>query len=206
MEHAAVEVAKAIVEAMRGRGLAPSDTGGNAPAAARQARPRVKARSPQCPAAVAPAQVPQAQEEQPDAGDQRRRRRARAAGPPASATEARGDAGEVEQPGRDHEADAVGERVRRLGQLGAVGMAVKDREGADQYRSDPERRAQRERHHGAERHRRERDARLDPGSGTPSTPARPPNAITTGNTTGRSQIAGCPRNAPHRPTATIATT
>ena len=38
-----------------------------------------------------------------------------------------------------------------------------------------------------------------PGSGTPSTPSTPPNAITSGKTTGSSQIAGGPRNAPHMP-------
>jgi hypothetical protein len=45
-----------------------------------------------------------------------------------------------------------------------------------------------------------------PGSGTPLMPSSPPNAITTGNTTGSSHIAGWPRNAPHKPTATMATT
>jgi hypothetical protein len=44
------------------------------------------------------------------------------------------------------------------------------------------------------------------GTGTPSIPSTPPNAITSGNTTGSSQIAGGPRNAPHKPTATMATT
>jgi hypothetical protein len=36
-----------------------------------------------------------------------------------------------------------------------------------------------------------------PGSGTPITPKAPATAITSGKTTGRSQIAGGPRNAPH---------
>ena len=45
-----------------------------------------------------------------------------------------------------------------------------------------------------------------PGSGTPSRPRNPPNAITSGNVTGSSQIAGAPSCAPHRPTATIAST
>ena len=45
-----------------------------------------------------------------------------------------------------------------------------------------------------------------PGSGTPRMPMIPPNAITSGKTIGNSQIAGDPRNAPQRPTATIATT
>ena len=34
----------------------------------------------------------------------------------------------------------------------------------------------------------------------------PPNAITMGNVTGSSQIAGAPSCAPHNPTATIAST
>ena len=45
-----------------------------------------------------------------------------------------------------------------------------------------------------------------PGSGTPRIPSTPPNAITSGNTIGKSQIAGGPRKAPHSPTATIAAT
>ena len=121
--------------------------------------------------------------------------------------EPEGDAGQMEQPGRDHEAEAIGERIGRLGQLGAVGVAVKDRERADQHRRDPERRARRERDHRAERDARTARCRSRlPASGTPRTPSTPPNAITSGNTTGSTQIAGMPRNAPHRPTATIATT
>jgi hypothetical protein len=44
------------------------------------------------------------------------------------------------------------------------------------------------------------------GIGTPATPSAPPSAMTSGKTTGRIQIAGAPRKAPQRPTATIATT
>ena len=45
-----------------------------------------------------------------------------------------------------------------------------------------------------------------PGSGTPMRPRKPPSAITMGNVTGRSQIAGAPSCAPQRPTAIIAST
>ncbi len=45
-----------------------------------------------------------------------------------------------------------------------------------------------------------------PGMGTPSTPDAPPTAITTGNTTGRIQMAGVPKKASHNPTVTMATT
>ena len=45
-----------------------------------------------------------------------------------------------------------------------------------------------------------------PGSGTPSKPSMPPIAMTIGNATGSTQIAGAPSCAPHRPTATIAST
>src|SRR5205814_188155 len=45
-----------------------------------------------------------------------------------------------------------------------------------------------------------------PGTGTPRIPITPPNAITSGKTIGSTQIAGAPRNAPQRPTATMATT
>ena len=45
-----------------------------------------------------------------------------------------------------------------------------------------------------------------PGRGTPMNPSIPPIAITRGNATGNSQIAGGPNCAPHRPTATMAST
>ena len=44
------------------------------------------------------------------------------------------------------------------------------------------------------------------GSGSPKIPSTPPSAITNGNTIGSSQMAGARNNAPHSPTATIATT
>ena len=45
-----------------------------------------------------------------------------------------------------------------------------------------------------------------PGTGTPMSPSIPPNAMTSGNATGSTQMAGTPSCAPHRPTATIAST
>ena len=45
-----------------------------------------------------------------------------------------------------------------------------------------------------------------PGSGTPTSPSIPPNAITIGNVTGSSHTAGAPSCAPHSPTETIAST
>ena len=43
------------------------------------------------------------------------------------------------------------------------------------------------------------------GTGMPMTPSTAPNAITSGNAIGSTQIAGAPSMAPHRPTDTIAT-
>jgi len=45
-----------------------------------------------------------------------------------------------------------------------------------------------------------------PGKGTPSKPSIPPMAITMGNATGSTQMAGAPSCAPQRPTAIMATT
>ena len=45
-----------------------------------------------------------------------------------------------------------------------------------------------------------------PGSGIPSKPRKPPSAMTIGNVTGSSQIAGAPSCAPQSPTATMAST
>ena len=47
------------------------------------------------------------------------------------------DAGEMQQSGGDHEPDRIGDRIGARGQFGAVRMAVKDRERADQHRRDP---------------------------------------------------------------------
>src|SRR5438445_240600 len=68
------------------------------------------------------------------------------AGRPAR-EQAEGDAGEMKQAGRDHEADGESNRIGSGRQLVAVGMAVEDRERADEQRSDPQWGARRERHH-----------------------------------------------------------
>ena len=60
------------------------------------------------------------------------------------------DAGEVQEAGADHEAGGIGERAGGAGHLGAVGVAVEDREEADDDGGDDERRAQRQ-HHRARR-------------------------------------------------------
>ena len=118
-----------------------------------------------------------------------------------------GDAGEMKQAGGNHEAERIGDGVRAFRQFGAMRMTVEDRENADEDRGDrtdwawppapPSGRAprpipqSRSRCLAAER----RECR-----------ARRPAAITSGNTTGRTSIAGMPRNAPQSPTASIAAT
>ena len=116
------------------------------------------------------------------------------------------DANQVQQARADDEAGGIGDRVGGRRQLRSVRVAVEDGEGADDDRRDPQRRPRAERHHDAEHHGRGGDARLDAGSGAPAMPSAPPKAITSGKTIGSSQIAGAPRKAPQRPTATIAAT
>ena len=112
----------------------------------------------------------------------------------------------MQKPGRNHEAHRIGERVGRRRHLHTVGMPVEDRERADDHRGDPDRRPRLERDDEPEHDRREGDAGFD-GRKRNAKDAEPAaDAITRGNTTGSSQIAGAPRNAPHRPTATMATT
>src|SRR5262249_39682398 len=129
--------------------------------------------------------------------------------------DADGDAGSVQAASRNHEAQAVQQRVLTRRQFGAVGVAVEDGEEAHQCGGDAERRPCPERH---------RDGRTSnvsaapsriadvampysmPGNGTPISPSMPPTAITIGKATGSSQIAGLPSCAPQRPTATIAST
>ena len=42
------------------------------------------------------------------------------------------------------------------------------------------------------------------GCATPTIASKAPNAMTAGKITGKAVISGRPRNAPHKPTATIA--
>jgi hypothetical protein len=106
----------------------------------------------------------------------------------------------MQKPGGDDEAEAVGQRRGEFRQLGAVGVAVENGEGADQNSGG-----------------RRASATMSPnttaetampvsttGIGTARTPSAPPKAMTSGKTTGSSHSAGAPRKAPHRPTATMA--
>jgi hypothetical protein len=68
------------------------------------------------------------------------------------------DARPVKQAGGDDEAQAVGERIGGLGQLGAMRMAMEDGEHADDQRGHPQRRTRRRRHHRAEHDGRRGDA------------------------------------------------
>jgi hypothetical protein len=71
-----------------------------------------------------------------------------------------GDADAVEAAGRGDEADAVGEPALTGRQLGAVRVAVEDREEADQNGRHDERRLGRARHHHAEQNGRQRHGDL----------------------------------------------
>ena len=119
--------------------------------------------------------------------------------------QADGDAGGVQQAGRDHEAQAVEQGVLARRQLGAVGVAVEQAEQADQDRGRPARAA-------ATRTAPPRPGRRPkarwrsrcPAACTPIRPRKPPTAMTSGKVTGRAQIAGRPSCAPQMPTATMA--
>ena len=107
---------------------------------------------------------------------------------------------------RDYESKAVEQPALAGRQFSAVRMPVKDREESDEHDRGPERRAPFERHRKTQQQCRQRDALLHTGSGTPTSPRKPPIAITSGKVTGSNHIAGAPSWAPQRPTATIATT
>ena len=142
-----------------------------------------------------------------DAGERdraARRAHREASGRPArQQTEA--DAGEVQQAGRDHEADRIGDRIGAGRKFGAVGMAVEDREARrpapprptaaaappapPSGRARPPRPRCRSRRRAAARRECRARRRTPSPAGTRSAGARSPAA---------------PRNAPHSPTATIA--
>ena len=119
MKRVAVEVAKAIVHHMGGRSGPPqATTTSSAPAAVGPASRRVKRRSPlgfRCDRSGSGACQGACQEVQPDASDRAPAdaHRLQAGGPARQKPE--GDAGQMEQSGRDHEADAVGQRVSASG-------------------------------------------------------------------------------------------
>ncbi len=74
-----------------------------------------------------------------DAGE-RDRAAGRAHGDPSGGParqQAEADAGEVQQSGRDHEADRIGDRIGAGRQLGAMGVAVEDREARRPARPRP---------------------------------------------------------------------
>lgn len=106
-----------------------------------------------------------------------------------------------------HRMGRVGERVYRRWQLRAVGMAVKDGESPDYHGRDPQRGLcgegdQQPKHNG-----RSRDANLYEGQRH----ADHPNCGCERHDEGEDdrqdpQIAGRPRKAPQRPTATMAAT
>ena len=112
----------------------------------------------------------------------------------------------VQAPSRDDEAHAVKQRALAGRQFGSVRVPVEDGEEADQRRGNPK--------GGRTSNITAAPSRIAeraipysiPGSGTPISPSIPPKAITMGNATGRTQIAGEPSCAPHSPTATIAST
>ena len=96
----------------------------------------------------------------------------------------------VQASGGDHEAHAIQQRALTGRQFGSVRVAVKDGEEADQRSRNPS--------GGRISNRTAAPSRIAesaipysvPGSGTPISPSIPPNAITMGNATGKSQIAG----------------
>ena len=106
--------------------------------------------------------------------------------------DADGDADAVQAAGGDHEAHAVEEHALSAWQLGAVGVAVEDREEADEATATASggRSA-----NITTRPRTTAEAAMPtsrPGSGTPSSPTRPPSAIIMGKVTGKSHSAGAP--------------
>ena len=85
------------------------------------------------------------------------------AAPAPAVDHADGDADAVQRARRHHEPDAVEEAARARRQLGAVGVAVEDREEADDCRRRPQRRPPLGEHGEPEHDARERDADLDAG-------------------------------------------
>ena len=79
----------------------------------------------------------------------------------------------VEGPRRRHEADAVEQAARPRRQLRAVGVAVEDREEADDHRRGPQRRPPLGEDGEAEQDAGERDADLDPRQGHAHQPQHP---------------------------------
>ena len=115
------------------------------------------------------------------------------------------DADQVQKAGRNDKADAIEQPTFAGRQFGAVRVAVEQRERPDKRRGGKERRTPLIQHGCAEQQGGHGDANFDARERhADQFPMKPPNAITIGNVTGRSQMAGAPSCAPQRPTETIA--
>ena len=130
-------------------------------------------------------------------GDASARRLQQTASPSPLVHRADADADQVQEAGRNDKADAVEQSAFAGRQLGAVGgVAVEQREHADKRRRGKERRTPMDSKTAAPSRRADMAMPTStPGNGTPISPRKPPNAITIGNVTGRSQMAGA-RAAP----------
>src|SRR5215469_4243094 len=80
--------------------------------------------------------------------------------PPPTIDKADGDAGQVQQPGRQYETDAVQQRILPRRQFGPVGITMEESEAPDENRRDPERWPELGKHRGAEAHAGKRDGDL----------------------------------------------
>ena len=88
--------------------------------------------------------------------------------------------------GGDDEACRIGQRIGAGRKLGAMRMAVEDRERADDERRRPTSGGRAASATTMPSTAAETAMPIStPGSGTPRMPSTPPNAITSGNTTGR---------------------
>ena len=112
----------------------------------------------------------------------------------------------MQQRRRQQEAGRIGgpERIGR--HLGAVGVTVEHREGADDADGDRERRLALERDDRAEHDHRGGDPEFDRRQLDPAMPIAPPAAIISTNVAGTSQSARPPSCQAKTPTVTIAST
>ena len=135
----------------------------------------------------------------------RRRAHGNAAAPPAP-QQAKGNAAQMQQSGCSNKTDAITDDIGSRRKLSSVRRAVEDCERAG-YRAPPRPAA------AAPRARPSRRARSQTAQPRPRRqvasrqewPLRPRMPSRSETATGSIQTAGAPRNAPQRPTATIAT-
>src|SRR5262249_44396721 len=145
------------------------------------------------------------QETNTDQGNDRARRSHRdPASRPARKSSER-DSADVQHAGRDHKAHGIRDGVRPNGKFCAMRVAVKDGERSNQNGRNPKRRPCRESHHRAERNGRYGDAGFNARQRHPEDPERSAKGHHQRKYHWKGQIAGTPRNAPHSPTATMAT-